>query len=79
VTKPPFRITALESSLDALINKVANGEVHVKADRELLPKVRAEGNAVEIAERLDKGVDCEMRAAEARIAVKFKNTDGNGD
>jgi hypothetical protein len=79
MTKPPSRITALESSLNLLINMVANGEVHVEADRELLTKVRAKGDALEITERLDKGVNCKMGAAEAGIAVKFKNTDGNGD
>lgn len=50
MTKPPSQIIALEGSLNALINTVANGEVHIEADRELLTKVRAEGDAVEIAE-----------------------------
>jgi hypothetical protein len=34
---------------------------------------------MEVTEGLNEGVDGEMGASEAGIAIKFKNTDGKGD
>jgi hypothetical protein len=79
MTKPPSRITLLESSLNALIDLILNGKINVKADRELLMEVRAEGDGMEVTQGLYKGVDGKVRALEAGTAVKFENTDSNGD
>jgi hypothetical protein len=79
MTKPPSGITSLESSLNVLIDLISNGKINIKADRELLTEVRAEGDGVEVTQGLYKGVDGKVRASEAGVAVKFKNTDGNGD
>ena len=54
VTEPPSWVIALEGRIDALINTVANREVDVEAVRELLPKIRTEGSAVEVTECLDE-------------------------
>jgi hypothetical protein len=53
-----------------------NGQINIEADRELLPEVRAKGDAVEVAERLYKGVDGKVGASEAGIAIKFENANG---
>ena len=76
MTKPPSRIISLESSLNALIDPILNGEVNIKADGELLMEVRAEGDAMEVTQCLYKGVDGKVGASEAGVAVKFKNMDG---
>ena len=78
MTKPPAWIVALESNLDPLIHAEENGEVDIEANGKLLAEIRAEGNTVEIAECLDKRIDCEMGAAEAGNAVKLKDAYGNG-
>ena len=54
MTEPPSWVIALEGRIDALINTVANREVDVEAVRELLPKIRTEGSAVEVTECLDE-------------------------
>jgi hypothetical protein len=79
MTKPPSRIISLESSLNTLINAISNGEVNVEADGELLTEVRAEGDAMEVTKCLYEGVDGKVGATEAGVAVKFENTNGNGD
>ena len=68
----------LESNLDPLIHMEENGKVDIEANGELLAEIWADGNTVEIAEHLDKRIDCEIGAAEAGNAVKLKNAYGNG-
>jgi len=76
--KPPAWIVVLESNLDQLIHTEENGKVDIKANRELVAEIWAEGNTMEIAEHLYKWIDCEMGAAEAGNAVKLKDTYSNG-
>ena len=55
--KPSSWIITLECNLNTSINAVANGEVDIKAIRELLVKIGTKGGAMKVTKCFDKGMD----------------------